>query len=184
VSPTPKKHRQAGLALLLAFALLLLTRLLGDSETPATVGRLRVEHPDLFLRGPLCSHPDSALAAARRSEELAHVRADRYAYDPADGVRAVRHYAEAEACYRLGGFGNSASRVHDAASLMTLQLNTDYAAARLGLARSLEQERWSVALREVRRLLRLTHHLGRNEYVEWLEQILRRAAARATQSST
>ena len=183
MSPTPERHRQVLLTLLVAVALLALTALLGDSEAPTAVGSLRFEHPNLFLEGSLCSHPKRSLVTARRSEELAHVRADRYAYDPADGVRAVRLYAEAEACYRLGGLNSSASRVRDAASLMILQLNTDYAAARLSLARSLEQKRWADALREVQRLLRLTHHLGRNEYVEWLEHILRRATAKATAAS-
>jgi hypothetical protein len=182
VSPTPEKRRQLLLTLLLAFALLALTPLFGDSATPSAVGTSRVQHPELFLQGSVCSHPELPAVAARRSEELAHVRADRYAYDPADGVRAVELYGEAEACYRLGGLASSASRVHAAASLMIFRLTTDYAAARLSLARSLEQERWSAALREVRRLLRLTHHLGRNEYVDWLEHILRRAAARATEA--
>jgi hypothetical protein len=171
------------LALLVAVALLALTALLEDSEASTAVGSFRFEHPNLFLRGSLCSHPERSLVTARRSEELAYIRADRYAYDPADGVRAVRLFAEAEACYRMGGLTGAASRVRNAASLLILQLNTDYAAARLSLARSLEQKRWAVAHREVQRLLRLTHHLGRNEYVEWLEHILGRAAARATEAS-
>lgn len=183
MSAEPAKRRQVLLALLAASTLLPLASLLRDSEAPAAIDSLRVEYPELFLEVPSCSHADRALASARRSEELAQVRADRYPYDPADGILAVRLYGTAEACYRLGGLDSSASRVRDAASTMTLRLNTDYAAARLSLARSLEQERWSSVLHEVHRLLRLTHHLGRNEYVEWLERILGRASARATEAS-
>jgi hypothetical protein len=183
VSTNPAKRRQVRLTLLAAATLLALASLLRDSEAPAAIDSLRVEYPELFLEVALCSHADRALTSARRSEELAQVRADRYPYDPADGILAVRLYGTAEECYRLVGLDSSASRVGDAASTMTLRLNTDYAAARLGLARSLEQERWSTVLHEAHRLLRLTHHLGRTEYVEWLEGILGRAAARATEAS-
>jgi len=183
VSPAPERLRQSLLVLSLAIALIALVPLLGDSTTPAAVGSPSVQHPVLFQQSSVCSHPERSAMAARRSEELAQVRADRYAYDPADGVRAVQLYAEAEACYRTGGLDSAASRAHEAASLMILRLDTDYAAARLSLARSLEQERWSAALREARRLLRLTHHLGRTEYVEWLEHILRRTTARATEAT-
>jgi hypothetical protein len=183
VSLTRERARQLLLVLSLGFALLALISLFGGSTTPASVGSSPIQHPVLFQQSSVCSHPGSSTVAARRSEELAQVRADRYAYDPADGVRAVQLYAEAEACYRLRGLDSAASRVREAASLMKMRLDTDYAAARLSLARSLEQDRWSAALREVRRLLRLTHHLGRNEYVEWLQHILRRAAARATEAT-
>jgi len=59
-------------------------------------------------------------------------------------------------------------------------VNTDYAAARLNLANALEQERWLDALSEIRRLLLLTQHVRRNEYVEWLNQTIGRVAARAS----
>jgi hypothetical protein len=62
-------------------------------------------------------------------------------------------------------------------------VNTDYAAARLNLFNALEQERWSVALSEIRRLLLLTDHIGRHEYVEWLNEIIGRVTAKASTES-
>ena len=59
-------------------------------------------------------------------------------------------------------------------------MNTDYAAARLNLLNALERERWSVALTEIRRLLLLTDHVGRHEYVEWLREIIGRVSVKAS----
>jgi hypothetical protein len=50
----------------------------------------------------------------------------------------------------------------------------------LNLLNALEQERWSAALSEIRRLLRLTDHIGRHEYVEWLKKIIGTVAAKAS----
>jgi hypothetical protein len=66
---------------------------------------------------------------------------------------------------------------------LTARVNTDYAAARLNLLNALEQERWSAAFSEIRRLLRLTDHIGRDEYVEWLRKNIGRVAARASAES-
>jgi hypothetical protein len=66
---------------------------------------------------------------------------------------------------------------------LTTRVNTDYAAARLNLLNALEQERWSAALSEIRRLLLLTDHIGRHEYVEWLRKNIGRVAAKASAES-
>ena len=84
-------------------------------------------------RGGTCPPRGDALENGRRSEELARLRTDRYAYDPRDGVRAVRRYQEAESCYRAAGDELGAHRVRRASAALTARVNTDYAAARLNL---------------------------------------------------
>jgi len=136
-------------------------------------------YPDLFIDARACPRRGDSAENGRRAEELARLRADRYPYAPRDGVRAVRHYQEAEACYLVARVERSAARVHGAAAALIGRVNTDYAAARLNLLNALEQERWSAALGEIDRLLQLTDHLERNEYVEWLMQQIGRVEARA-----
>ncbi|MGB5522971.1 MAG: hypothetical protein WBM96_10420, partial [Polyangiales bacterium] len=60
------------------------------------------------------------------------------------------------------------------------RVNTDYAAARLNLVTALDQSRWSDALSEIHRLLLLTEHVRRHGYVEWLNEIVGKIAARAS----
>jgi hypothetical protein len=76
-----------------------------------------------------------------------------------------------------------ATRVHAATIALSARVETDYAAARLSLSRALKAERWSVALEEVRRLLLLTEHVAKHDYVEWLKKIVGRLTARARKSS-
>jgi hypothetical protein len=153
--------RRGLIAVIAGFALVGLASWLGFRPAPAVRNRPVHNHPKLFVEATGCPHRADALKHGRRSEELARLRADRYAYDPRDGVPRARH----------------------AIAALTLRVNTDYAAARLNLVNALEQERWSVALGEIHRLLRLTDHLGRHEYVEWLEKIIGRVAARASSAS-
>jgi hypothetical protein len=95
----------------------------------------------------------------------------------------VQLYQEAESCYRAGGALVDAARVHDAIIELSARVQTDYAAARLSLSKALKAERWSVALEEVRRLLLLTEHVAKHDYVEWLRKIVGRVAARARETS-
>jgi len=175
--------RRGLIAVIAGFALVGLASWLGLRPAPAARNRPAHNHPKLFVEATGCPHRGDALKHGRRSEELARLRADRYAYDPRDGVRAVLRYQEAEACYRAAGEATGRARARHAIAALTLRVNTDYAAARLNLVNALEQERWSVALGEIHRLLRLTDHLGRHEYVEWLEKIIGRVAARASSAS-
>ncbi|TFH30733.1 MAG: hypothetical protein E4H00_04665 [Myxococcales bacterium] len=170
-------------ALLAVLALLALALWFDTSVSPVTRDRPVDEYPDLFVGGATCPSRGDALENARRSEELARLRADRYAYDPRDGVRAVLLYQEAESCYRAAGYEIGLHRSHRAASGLAVQVRTDYAAARLNLLNALERERWSVALSEIRRLLLLTDHIGRHEYVDWLNEITGRVAVKASAAS-
>jgi len=176
-------RRNGLIALLSAAALVVLVVWVGGRATPGQRTGPVDDYPELFGDTASCPHRGDAAANGRRAEELAHLRADRYAYDPRDGIRAVRHFQEAEACYSSAGAEQSVSRVHASKAVLIGRVNTDYAAARLNLSNALEQERWSVALSEIHRLLLLTDHLERNEYVEWLTQNIGRVAARASTAS-
>jgi hypothetical protein len=179
----PKIRRNALISLLSASGLVVAAVRLGDHKAPGGGNRPLDHYPELFTDVIPCPHRGDILSQGRRAEELAHVRTDRYAYDPEDGIRAVQHYQEAKACYSSAGAEHAASRVHRAMTALISRVNTDYAAARLNLLNAMEQERWSDALVEIHRLLLLTDHLGRHEYVEWLKQTIGSVASKASTSS-
>ncbi len=137
------------------------------------------DFPDLFEGANVCPRPLDALAAARELEERARMRADRYAYDPRDGVDAVLGYREAEACYRTVRARHSVTRTGSAAAALIHRVNADYAAARLNLANALVREDWKTALGELNRLLLFTEDVRNHDYVDWLEKSVGRVAARA-----
>jgi len=173
-------QRKGTMVLLAVLALVVLVSWLGARATPSARNHPFDGYPELFVETAACPHRGDAFEKGRRSEELARLRADRYAYDPRDGVRAVQRYQEAESCYRAAGDDVGVHRMHRAIAELTTRVNTDYAASRLNLLNALEQERWSAALSEIRRLLLLTDHIGRHEYVEWLSKTIGRVAAKAS----
>lgn len=168
------------IALLVAAALFVVAAWLRGGAVPSAGTPAADPHPELFVEEVACPRRGGVLEDGRRSEELALLRSDRYAYDPRDGVRAVQRYQEAEACYRAAGATSDVVRVRRSIAALIARVNTDYAAARLNLVNALEQDRWSDALREIHRLLLLTEHLRRHGYVEWLKRIIGRVAARAS----
>jgi formiminotetrahydrofolate cyclodeaminase len=111
---------------------------------------------------------------------MGRLRADRYPYDPHDGVLAVRDFGQARDCYQAAGEMEHAARAQAAAMMLRAKIETDYAAARMNLMRAVDSEHWTTALAEARRLLRLTHHLGAHDYAEFLQRIAGRASARAS----
>lgn len=139
--------------------------------------------PDLFVHAVTCPQKSNVAKRARRFEELALLREDRYAYDARDGVRAVSLYELAGSCYQHAKATVDSLRTRRAAARLRSLINTDYAAARLSFSRALEAERWSVALAELRRLIRLTEHLLEDEYVVWLKDNVGRLEVRARISS-
>jgi len=179
------KIRRNGLVSLFGACILLgvIAAWVGSSSEPRHGDRPVAEYPALFSDEVLCSNHSNVLDRGRKAEELGRIRADRYAYDPRDGIRAVQLYQEAEACYRSAGAERAAARVHQASTALIARIRTDYAAGRLNLTNALEQERWSDALVEIHRLLFLTDHLGRHEYVEWLKRTVGSVAAKASSSS-
>ena len=172
--------------LILAPALLVVGGLVAWLGAPEPLAARRPQirdYPTLFAEVGSCRPEGDPIKNAHRSEELARLRADRYAYDPRDGVRAVWRYQQADACYRVAGDEVGARRAHRAGAALAHRVNTDFAAARLHLSNALQRERWSVALGEIRRLRLLTDHVGGHEYVEWLDEIIGKVTVEANAAS-
>ncbi len=136
--------------------------------------------PELFAAPAPCPEESEHRDAGVRLEERARLRADRYAYDPRDGVLSVQRYRQATACYGRVGDGATASRARASGAALSARIEADYAAARLNLVNALERENWRAALAIIHRLRRLTGHVGRNEYVDWLDEIEGRVASHAS----
>lgn len=182
MTASPQVRRTGFIALFVACALALLVAWLRDGAAPSPQQQALHDYPELFVDVAVCPLQGDLLPNGRRLEELGLLRADRYAYDAGDGVRAVQRYREAEACYRAAGSQSDAARVGRLLTALSARVNTDYAAARLNLVTALDQSRWSEALSEIDRLLLLTKHLRRDGYVEWLNEIRGKIAARASTS--
>lgn len=173
-------RRNGFVALSTVCAIVVLVAWLWGRAAPSHHQQALHDYPELFVDVAVCPMQGDTLANGRRLEELGLRRADRYAYNAGDGVRAVQRYREAEACYRAAGSQSDAARVGRLLASLSARVNTDYAAARLNLVTALDQSRWSEALSEINRLILLTKHLRRDGYVEWLNEIIGKIAARAS----
>ncbi len=171
------KRSLVALGALVAFALafIALTR---DAER-STSRTPTHDHPSLFGAPPSCSRKSQPVRRATRAEQHGYLYAERYPYDPRDGIQAVLRFQEAQSCYQDSGRSQDATRVGQLASNLMVRINTDYASSRLVLETALGSENWSVALSEVRRLLGLTEHMRGHAYVEHLWSIVGRVTIRA-----
>jgi hypothetical protein len=136
-------------------------------------------HPELFGAAPPCSRDVQADRRARRAEQHGRFHAERYPYDPRDGIRAVLLFQEARSCYQQAGLADHARRAEQLASGLMVRIDVDYASSRLVLDGALAAERWPVALAELERLLRLTEHVNGHAYVEYLLSKLGKVTIRA-----
>lgn len=173
-------RRNGFVALFVACGLVVLVAWLRGPAAPSHNQQALHDYPELFVDVTVCPLQGDPLPNGRRLEELGLLRADRYAYNAGDGVRAVQRYREAQACYRAARSHSDGARVGRLLTALSARVNTDYAAARLNLVTALDQRRWSDALSEIYRLLLLTEHLRRHGYVEWLNEIIGKIAARAS----
>ena len=125
-------------------------------------------HPTLFGPPPSCSREVDAARRARKAEQLGRFHAERYPYDPRDGIRAVALFQEAQSCYQQSRLREHAGRVERLASNLMARIDVDYASSRLVLDGALAAEKWRLALAEIEQLLRLTEHVSGHAYVEYL----------------
>ncbi len=142
----------------------------------------KLDTPELFVEVSSCRSSNKPLAAAIRAEHAGHSRGDRYAYEPNDGVRAVRDYEEAALCYLAADQHESAERVAVYKERLQARIASDYAAARTRLFQAYESQRWSTVLVEARKLISLTSDIDSDQstFVAWLHQTRRRAATKVT----
>jgi hypothetical protein len=136
--------------------------------------------PALFIVEAACPFPDKATESALRLERRGRLFAERYPYDPEDGIRGAQLLLEAHACYRLAGSDVDIRRTQEFARDLMQRVEADYASARLVLKDALASGHWDVIAGEVHRLLGLTRHLPPGAYVEWLRETAGRANARAS----
>jgi len=135
--------------------------------------------PSLFGKGATCPQPRASERAAQRLERAARLHVERYPYDPEDGVRAAHLFMQSADCYRAVGAEAEVRRVEAVIKTLRLQIETDYASARLVLDRALRLGRWEIVDREIHRLLGMTRHLPEGTYARWLRETAGRAAAHA-----
>jgi len=176
--PWQRSVRILAVALLLGAVMVLALRLPLDE----THRDRRPEPPKLFGDAPHCSTAVHVVRHAKRLEMRGRLHAERYPYDPQAGVVAVLLLREAEGCYRRVGLRDEARRIAERVSKLATTVQTDYASSRLALETAIERERWSGIQSEVGQLLRFTAHLKQGRYLDWLEGIAGKAAARAGHS--
>jgi hypothetical protein len=140
-------------------------------------------YPELFGPAPSCTRALQADRRAGRAEQHGQFHAERYPYDPRDGIRAVLLFQEARSCYQQAGLPDHARRAEHLASDLMARIDVDYASSRLVLDGALAAERWPVVLAELERLLRLTEHVKGHAYVEYLLSKLGKATIRAYDAS-
>ena len=148
------------------------------ATTKIDSGRTR-PHPVLFEAVNRCPPNGNAQRTAERAGYVAQSRADRYAYDPRDGIRAVVRFEQAASCYETVGKAGMAGEMRARAGRLKEIIDADYATERLRLANAIDQRVWSDAVRATQRLVLLTEHLEEHDYVQWLKQIRRQVSAEA-----
>ncbi|MEM7138206.1 MAG: hypothetical protein AAF500_16620 [Myxococcota bacterium] len=182
MSPPPPEHVSRKIGLRVSSAFLIASALaaiwcLDFGGASGSRAALPVVHPDLFVSDPQCPRQGAPATAAARAEAGGRARANRYPYDPVDGVLAVHQYRLAAHCHELAGRAVAAGRLRALANALSARVDVDYAAARLDLLRAREARDWHAVLREAQHLRRLTSQLGQNDYTEWLDRTSGKARA-------
>jgi len=149
------------------------------SEGRSSEGRAP-DFPALFEPARACPHDAFAGRAAARAEFQGILLAERYPYDPRDGVRAVHRFQEAQSCYEASGVQDGARRTGRLATRLATRIEIDYASSRLALESAMAADKWSVAQGELLKLLRLTEHRRGHPFVEYLIRVAGKVAIRAS----
>jgi len=160
----------AALAALLALGFAVAKGAPGSSPVTA-----EVEAPTLAAKPqPGCPDTDPAMAQrrAREAERAARVKREQFAFELADGARAMALLAEAAACYGTAGLADERTRVEADLDAWSQRVSERYSAARLRLQVARDQGRATEALAAVRELRRLLHG-SPGPYVDWLESLRR-----------
>lgn len=134
----------------------------------------------LFEPARECPHDTFAGRAAARAELQGILFAERYPYDPRDGIRAVHRFLEAQSCYEASGVHEGARRTGRLAARLAARIEVDYVSSRLALESAMAAEKWSVAHGELLKLLRLTEHRRGHPFVEHLIRVAGKVAIRAS----
>lgn len=130
--------------------------------------------PGLFEQDTPCPYGGvQALSRANETEQAALAHAERYSFDPHDGIAAVHAYRLAASCYTSGGDAAGAARAKTGAQRWQQRLETSYQGHQLRLRLALDRQRMDHVLSEVRALKKLLRGKN-NQYVTWLSTAERR----------
>lgn len=132
--------------------------------------------PRLVIREQECRDRVPTAGSARRTEQRAHLRVERYPYDPGDGLRGALSLLEARRCFEKAGYPSDAARVSTAAAKVVSRLKSDFAAAHVALERALREEDWAGALHHSRWFLGFVEHGESDPYIEWVRGVASRVA--------
>jgi hypothetical protein len=132
--------------------------------------------PRLVVRDQECRDRVPTAAYARRAEERAHLRLERYPYDPDDGLRGALLLLEARRCFERAGYPSDAARLSTAAAKVVSRLKSDFAAAHVALEHALREEDWAGALHHSRWFLAFVERGESDPYIEWVRGVASRVA--------
>lgn len=142
-----------------------------------------VEPPAIAVPAASCPETatDIALARARKDEQAAQAKLERYPFDAGEGLRALEHLNVAKACFSVAGATADQGRVRQRQEALQRTLAEDLAAWRLRLDLALEQDRPREAVAAVRGLDALIGPLGDTPYRAWLKDLKHRLERKKAQ---
>jgi hypothetical protein len=172
-----RRRRLRKMVMLAAIAVLAMYIL---REPESAIARTSAKAPALFEGLPdSCETTGAeALTLAHQHLNAADARAERYAFEPNDGVHSVFGFSAAAACFRAVGENDTATWVETEQAKMQQRIEEDYLFHRIRLERALDHERYRDALHEERIVAALVRG-QRGEYVTWLTNIDRLLELRA-----
>lgn len=90
----------------------------------------------------------------------ADAKSDRYAFDPQDGIEAIRLYSKAVACGQRASNKELVAQAATSGKKLVDKVQTDYATHRVAMARAIEMEDHKAALYHTSVLIHLVQHTG------------------------
>ncbi len=171
-----KKTKVSPLAVILGVltAAMVAWALLGSPDPVASISSSDETAPQLFAKKASCRvSGDAAARLAEQRLEDALAKAERYVFDPHDGVEAGELLSQAAACFERSGEQRRTSSTKRRLAAWKKRLERDYVSSRTRLELALREERYIDAKQEIstlRALLRGRKH----PYVEWLKSVERK----------
>jgi hypothetical protein len=170
----PEAKKASPLVFLVPLVALVMAGVAVAGKSPARGAEdSEVAAPSLSASAPIaCATTDgpAALRRAREAERAARVKREQFAFELADGPRAVALFDEAKACYEAAGAADERARVETDGASFGQQVSERYAALRLRLQAARDQRRTGDALATARELRRLLVERP-GPYLTWLETL-------------
>ena len=160
--------------LFLAAALAIVSLVLGLRDGDGGLPRPGAAPPALFSGDP-AECPEKGAAAdhlGREARDEAFARAQRYPFDPREGVRAVEELSVARACFAAAGDRAEQASMAREHQRLRARVDEDYQVHCLRLEKAAQAGRYVEALVESRLLLAYLDHLE-GVYPDWLTQMER-----------